>query len=373
MRGVAEEFALRLASVSCEVDSQIVEGVLICTNGNCQSEFPIIDGVPILLPQLRAYVAENIFPIIARNDLSPITESILGDCCSQGSVLESMRQLLSCYVWGHYSDLDPGETHESPNPGSVLEVLDRGLEMVSQCGTPPTIQHATAPETHSVVGPSIDVGCGPGRTAMAIAQRTDQLVLGVDINFSMLRVASTVLRTGRVTYPRRRIGLVYDRREFELAIPHLERVDFWACDALALPFSAGLFSQAVAMNVLDSVGSPITLLRSIARVLRPNGDAVLGCPYDWNTLVTPIESWLGGHSQRNANSGDSVPVLRSLLSEIGSPSGQVEPSLRFVNERDGIPWNIRLHDRCSMQYRVHLVHAKQYQSDSPTSFTDIVH
>lgn len=346
-RGLTEEFSLQIGSISSEFESQIVEGILHCSNSACQSEFPILDGVPILLPNLRAYVAENIFHLVVRNDLAPITESILGDCCSQGSLLDSMRQHLSCYAWGHFADLDPAESLGSLQNNSVLRILEQGMELES----------ASSDEGPVASGPTLDIGCGPGRTTIAIAEKTGRMALGIDLNFSLLRLASTILRKGQVSYPRRRVGLVYDRREFDVQFSKLELVDFWACDALALPFSDGVFARAVGMNVLDSVGSPQTLLSSIARALLPNGSALLACPYDWTATVTPIEAWIGGHSQRSQNSGECAPWLRQLLSDANAIPA--EPSLRLVNELDGLPWTVRLHDRSSMQYRVHLVHARR--------------
>ena len=325
-----------------------MEGILHCTNPMCQSEFPILDGVPILLPNLRAYISDNIFHLIARNDLTAITESILGDCCSQGSVLDSMKQHLSCYVWGHYADLDPEESLASISSVSVIQILEQGIALESTCGS----------EGETGKGPTIDIGCGPGRTTIAIAEKTKRLVLGIDLNFSMLRLASSILRTGQVTYPRRRVGLVYDRRQFNVEFPNLELADFWACDALALPFSEGLFARAVGMNVLDSVVSPHSLLSSIARALEPNGSAVLACPYDWTASVTPVEAWIGGHSQRNQNSGESVPSLQRLLADINAEADQTESTLHLASELDGLAWTVRMHDRSSMQYRVHLVHAR---------------
>ncbi len=336
---------MRIGSVSFEFESQIVEGILLCTNRSCQSEFPILDGVPILLPNLRSYISENIFHILARNDLAAVTESILSDCCSQGSVLDSMKQHLSCYVWGHYSDLDPQEVLDLNQNDSVKQILEQGLALESTSGN-----------ASSAMGPTIDIGCGPGRTTIAIAENTERIALGIDLNFSMLRLASTILRTRRVSYPRRRVGLVYDRREFDVEFSRLDLVDFWACDALALPFSDGLFARAVGMNVFDSVASPQTLLGSIAKVLQPGGNALLACPYDWTATVTPVEAWIGGHSQRNLDSGECVPWLRRLL---GDETVTAEPRLRLVNELDGLPWTVRMHDRSSMIYRVHLVHARR--------------
>ena len=159
--------------------------------------------------------------------------------------------------------------------------------------------------------------------------------------------------------PRRRGGLVYDRREFDVSFPNIELVDFWACDALALPFSDQTFARAIGINVLDSVSSPHSLLASIAKVLISEGSAVLACPYDWTSAVTPVESWIGGHSQRNPNAGDSAPLLRGLLTDASSTASPCEPTLHLVSELDGLPWAVRIHDRSSMLYRVHLIHARQ--------------
>jgi SAM-dependent methyltransferase/uncharacterized protein YbaR (Trm112 family) len=348
-RNVVDEFPLRIASVSSEFESQIVEGILLCSNPNCQSEFPILDGVPILLPNLRSYISDNLFHIVVRNDLTPITESILGDCCSQGSVLDSMKQHLSCYVWGHFADLDPNEKPDPSQHHSVVQILEQALALESTtCANGPTGTE-----------PTIDIGCGPGRTTIAIAEQKNCMTLGVDLNFSMLRVASNILRRKRVTYPRRRVGLVYDRREFDVEFSSLDRVDFWACDGLALPFSDAIFARAIGINVLDSVGTPCSLLSSIARVLQPNGSALLACPYDWTVNVTPVEAWIGGHSQRNQDAGECASWLRRLLTNGSGPSMPAEPALHLVNELDDLPWTVRLHDRSSMYYRVHLVHARR--------------
>ncbi len=263
-----------------------------------------------------------------------------------------MMQHLSCNVWAHYADWDPEETQDALQRGSVVQILEQGLELESACG-------AAGP---TGAGPSIDIGCGPGRTTIALAEKTNQLAIGIDLNFSMLRLASNLLRAGNVAYPRRRVGLVYDRRAFDVQFPNLELVDFWACDALALPFSERLFARAIGMNVLDSVSAPHTLLSSIAKVLEPNGSAILACPYDWTASVTPVESWIGGHSQRNQHGGECVPLLRRLMTESNAAACESEPILKLASELDHLPWTVRMHDRSTMQYQVHLVHARRFSS-----------
>jgi hypothetical protein len=85
-------------------------------------------------------------------------------------------------------------------------------------------------------------------------------------------------------------------------------------------------------------------------VLRPGGTAIIATPYDWSPSATAVEQWLGGHSQRGAQRGASEPVLRRLLSEAG---------LEIVSEQPSIPWRLRLHDRSTMEYSVHVVVAKR--------------
>ena len=320
-----------------------MEGVLHCPGESCRQEYPILDGVPIIVPRVRAYVSENLPHIMSREDVSPLLESLIGDCSGPGSVLDSTRQYLSSYGAGHYDDLDPEREREARGKGSVLEVLERGLELA---GPLP-------------LGPTLDVGCSVGRPAFELAQRRPGLVLGVDLNFAMLRVASRALRAGVACYPRRRGGLVYERREFPLDLPGAERVDFWACDALALPFADATFALATSLNVLDCVPVPRDHLAGLGRVLLPSGRAILSSPYDWSPGATPVEGWLGGHSQRHGEAGSSESLLRALLTPGAHPASVA--NLRLLAEVEGLPWTVRLHDRYSANYSVHLVVAEAVQ------------
>jgi SAM-dependent methyltransferase/uncharacterized protein YbaR (Trm112 family) len=319
-----------------EEDGQIVEGILRCPNPGCLREYPILDGIPLLLANLRGYVAGAIDQIDAREDLDPVIEGLLGDCCGPGSSYDTTRQHLSTYAWDHYGDLDPAETGE-PRPGSVLRVLERGLELAGELPA----------------GPILELGCAVGRSSFALAGGADRLVLGIDLSFPMLRLASGALRRGRVRYPRRRVGVVYDVRQLDVSFPWMDAVDFWAVDAIDLPFKTGTFAAVIGLNVLDCVASPHDLLASLPRLLKPGGKAILSTPYDWSPRATPIEAWLGGHSQRGENAGASEPVLRALLTPGAHPAA-IE-GLRVVAEEPDLPWRVRLHERSSVEYRVDLV------------------
>jgi SAM-dependent methyltransferase len=317
----------------------IVEGLLLCSNTRCQCEYPIIDGIPILVPQVRSFVANNVLGVLARDDLSATVESLVGDCCGPASAFDTMRTYLSFYAWDHYGDLDPVEGPGEPRPGSVV----RALRSVA----------ALAPEMR---GPVLDLGCAVGRTTFDLTRQQSGLVLGIDTNLSMLRLASAVLRRGRVQFPRRRIGIVYDRRSFNVVLPGAERVDFWACDALALPLAPEAVGAAVAMNLLDCVASPRDMLAGMRRVLVGKGTALLATPYDWSPGATPVEAWIGGHSQRSEQGGAAEPLLRALLTPGAHP--QAVDGFAIIAENNEVSWQVRMHERSAVMYRLHCVVAR---------------
>lgn len=343
------EHPLQLTTVSRETGDTVIEGILSCSDPACQLEYPIIDGIPILIANTRAYIADNLPHLVERDDLSETIESILGDSAGPTTLYHTTRQHLSTYSWDNYGDLDPtepesGDLQGAIVPGGVKRCLDQGLDLLE----------------NPVSGPVIDMGCSVGRSTFELAQHWETPVLGIDTNFSMLRLAQRVLRDGVVRYPKRRLGVVYDRKEFELEFDAADRVDFWACDAQALPFAAKSYGLAVGLQILDSVPSPCGLLDSIGNTLRAGGSAILATPYDWSPQVTAIEAWIGGHSQRGPNKGAAEPMLRTLLTPGAHP--QSARRLRLVNELMDVPWHTRIQERSAMSYSVHLVTAEAFET-----------
>ena len=326
--------ALTISHSIRESGEDILEGLLRCSNPQCQYEFPIIDGIPFLVPNLRQYLAANIEFLQARTDLSATTQSVLGDCCGPAAQFEVTRQQLSSYSWCHYGDLDP--ENSDTDAGSTASLLST---------------FATK-DLGIAEGITLDLGCSVGRTTLELAQQTRGLALGVDVNISMLRLASAILRTGQVRFPRKRVGLVYDDRSFPVSFSESSNADFWACDAANLPFAGPLFSRCVCLNTLDSVPSPIALLHSIAQNTVADGMINLACPYDWSAAVTPVEAWIGGHSQRGEHGGLSDLILESVLSD---DRNGLNGLFRVVHQQNDVPWIVRLHDRSRMTYSVHAI------------------
>jgi SAM-dependent methyltransferase/uncharacterized protein YbaR (Trm112 family) len=341
-QGAGIDAPLELHRVEAGDGLAVGQGILLCSRAECRSEYPIIDGIPILVADLRQYVAQNLSAILDREDLPETLESLIGDCCGPGSLYDAQRQHLSTYAFDHYADLAPAPTSippavgdDPPRPGAIARLLRRRLGEMAPLGE----------------GPTLDLGCSVGRSSFELAAAGEGLVLGIDLNFGMLRLAQRVLTDGRCRYPRRRIGLVYDRQEFPLRLAGAERVDFWVCDAQNLPFADGGFATLCSLNLLDCVPEPYRHLGEIARLLRPGGQALLASPFDWSPGATPTEAWIGGHSQRSENAGAAEPLLRALLTPGAHP--QAIAGLEPQGEPQELPWTLRLHQRSAMHYQVH--------------------
>ncbi len=332
-RGVAVPLALGI--VEAAGADAVRWGTLVCGDDACAMEYPIVDGAPILVPDLRGWMAANGHLLTTRTDIPAAMEGVLGDGFGPDSAFNATRQHLSSYGWDHYGDLDPATP--DGQAGSIVRCLAAGLERL---GPLPA-------------GPALDLGCGAGRTSFELAARGEDLVLGLDLHWPLLMLARRVMERGEAEFPLRRSGIAYDRQRIEARFAGTERVDFWIGDALFPPFAPRGFALVAAMNVLDCVASPPALLRAIDGMVADGGGAVLATPFDWSTQATPVEAWLGGHSQRGDDAGRCEAVLARLLTPGAHP--QSVERLQLLGEPSDISWTVRMHDRAVMQYRTHLM------------------
>jgi SAM-dependent methyltransferase/uncharacterized protein YbaR (Trm112 family) len=326
--------SIELRQAVREEARDVIEGLLACGAPACRQEYPIVDGIPILVRDLSTMVASQLVGILGRSDLSEPVLGLIAELAGASGPIDATRQHVSTYASSHWDDLDRSAPGRGPAP--LVAIVDRGLERLAAAGV-------------RAAGPVLDVGCSAGRATFHLAGRTDGLVLGVDLSFSMLRVARAALAHGRVRYRRRLAGLAYEERSFDIALPGRERVDFWCVDALALPFREASFGLAASLNLLDCVAAPLDHLRSMSEVVQPGGAVLLSTPFDWSPNATPAEAWLGARSSRGPWRGEDV--LRALLS--GDHPSAV-PGLRLLDEVRGLEWPLRLHARHTASYVVDL-------------------
>lgn len=333
------ERALRVGHVARADGDDILEGVLVCSEIQCQREHPVIDGIPVVVADAASWASHQLDGALRRDDLSPFVESLLGDAAGPGSNLDRERTNLSIYGWAHWGDRVPsfGRGHG----GSFAALLGEAFSLLP---APPS-------------GVWVDPGCSVGRGTLELAARTGELALGVDLNFAMLRIAERVRREGRAVFPLRRVGVVYDRCEAEIPDVPRDLLSFWCCDVSVLPFPGGLFSGALLLNLIDCVPSPLGLLLETGRVLAPGAPCLYSSPYDWSPAAGPPEQWIGGHSQRSASRGDSAAELRRILSP--DCAAGVDTGLVIENERDGVPWVVQTSERATMHYAAHLARLRR--------------
>jgi SAM-dependent methyltransferase/uncharacterized protein YbaR (Trm112 family) len=311
----------------------VIEGALVCPA--CMREHPIIDGIVVAVSDAGSWAQHQLDAIMRRHELSPFMESLLADAIGRGGSFDRERHDLSTYATSHWGD----RAAVSP-----IDVEGSGASLIANA-----VGMLPAPPA----GRWLDLGCAVGRGTFALAAAGADLVVGVDLNMSMLRRAERMRRTGRIEWPRRRVGLVFDRAVAEDAEARTDRVAFVCGDVAILPFADAAFTGALSLNVLDVVQTPLKHLLELGRVLAPGASAVMSTPYDWSANASAMEDWIGGHSQRSATEGASEPELRRILSP--EARAGVDTGLTIAAERDDVPWRLYLNARSTMHYRLHLL------------------
>jgi SAM-dependent methyltransferase/uncharacterized protein YbaR (Trm112 family) len=321
---------LALARIDREERGDVLEGALVCGEPACQREHPIVDGVPIVIADIRSWAPHQLDAVLSRDDLAAETRSMLGDAAGPGTGFDDDRRALSTYCDAHFA---------AAGPGSFAALVGDALGLLA---APPS-------------GPWLDVGCGPGAGTFQLAIAGASHVLGVDLSFRFVRAAERARRTGTAVWDRRRVGVVYDPVEVdEVVTPEIaERCAFICADATNLPFDDGAFRGALSVNVLDSIGDPVGHATELGRVVAPGGVVALTTPYDWSPAATPFEGWLGGHSQRGPGAGASEPEVRRLFGQ--APPDGFDTGLVIGAEIDRVPWRLRVSERSAMEYACHVL------------------
>ena len=341
-RGASPLVLSRVDEVDPADTDDVTAGWIECTEPSCRREFPIIDGVPILVPDPAAYLQLWGDTIALRDDLPADLSGRLIECTGTGSLLETSQRQIGQYVWDHWGEYDVDDASDEPGdpPGQVAALVDR---LVAPAPAP-------AADEPRDDGPWLDVGCAVGRGTSRLARLRRAPVIGIDLHFPMLRWARAALRRGEAGYLRRELGLVYRRRELRLP-DALPPVELWVADILDPPFSAQTFSGAVALNVLDCVRSPLRALQRLAELTVEDASVALATPYDWTETASQPIDWIGGHSPRADGAGDSAALLRALLTPGAHPAAL--DAFTIEAELDELPWAVRIHARSRQLYRLH--------------------
>lgn len=328
----------------------IVHGVLRCEEPACGARFPIVDGVPIIVANVRELIARDGEALLRRTDLPSGVEGYIAEAMGPGGAFDRGRLYSGAYAWDHYGVGGDALSRAGGAGGDAVRVLRRLVEM-----------SGVRLESMGRDARVLDVGCATGGVAFEVGTMMhDGLVLGVDVHLGMLRMAQRALRTGVVEYPLRHEGVVYERVRVAVEARRMaraHRVDFWCCDAMAMPIPSGSVDACVGLHTLDAVASPAGLLSELSRVTKDAGRVLLATPFDWTQSVTPMEHWLGGHAAHASHGGDGARVLEWLLGGGGAEAGVLGSGIERMRiiATDDVEWRVRLHARAMTHYRTHLL------------------
>ena len=318
LQAIYDNITLEIKKIIKRDGDFIVYGLIECPN--CRMEYPIIDGLVLLLANIKQYINTSLYGLLLRDDIPSVIMDSLSNTADQNSTLPMIRRYQSAYGWDHWDDLS-----SSAKPcqcASIIRLLDAGLAL-----TTPFISHEN--------DIYLDLGCGPGRSSFNIAQKYKGRVVGIELDAVFARMAMQALRYGRVQYPLCRSGSIYEHKSFDIDLPNQDQVDFWIADATALPLAANISQMIVALNLIDCTNSPRSLIAAIAKTLMPQGQSVISTPYDWNENVTAKDDWL------------TAVTLKQTLESAG---------LKLGAETE-MAWHVRLHERSIMNYQSHVIAA----------------
>jgi SAM-dependent methyltransferase/uncharacterized protein YbaR (Trm112 family) len=311
-----DDVALRLSEWR-ELDGQ---GILVCPAEECRRRFPVIDGVPVLVPDLPRFLNEAGVYLLAQVDLWAPVADLIGSVVPPGSWFDATRQHLSGYVRDHWGGFDPTD-RDAPAPGQAWALAEIGLALAGD-----------------VSGPVVELGAAAGGVTRALAQRFDTPVLGLDLSAPLARFAARALRGGTLRYPLRQAGTAYEERVITVPSSLRGNCNIWIADAMLPPLAAGCAGLVLALNLLDCVADPAALLRAAAALLRPGGHLLLCTPLDWSTAATPVDAWVGARSADAA-----APDLGLWAAGVSG--------LQVVARSGGHGWDVRVHARATMHYR----------------------
>ncbi len=324
---------------------EIEEGILRCVNPACGERYPILCGIPILLPPRArddAGAAVSISGLAAGQlaalaPLSPETAALLALAGPDDAPLPRLLEHLSIYLDAHFGDcaMPPPAGPPGPTAGFGGRQLFAALA-----------ERAAAP-----VGRAIELGCSVGRGLHELRSGAD-LVVGIDLHLGALCAARRLLQDGALPYARRVIGRHYAPATItQKDRPPSQSVVLLCGDALDPPLVPQDFERVVACNVLDSVRSPPGLLSVLDGLCRPGGEIILASPYSWQSGIVQEDARLGG--------ADPAAELRRILTSGGAGLAAGLEAAYWLEADCELSWELRRDMRSAHTYLVHLLRARK--------------
>jgi uncharacterized protein YbaR (Trm112 family)/SAM-dependent methyltransferase len=296
--------------------------VLAC---ECGRRYPIVDGIPIVLPDPAGFLQNAALSVLER-DLAPHVAALLVEPVPDDHPYAQLLEHLSIYLDAHW-----GDRADPPLPAGAFAAHT----LAERLAHLPRVERA------------VELGCSAGRIVAELAASADHVV-GLDLQFAALRRARRILDGERLAYGRRLAGRHYAAAAItagDRAVPAARRTLLCA-DALDPPLIPAHYDRVVALNVLDSVARPRLLLTVMDGLCRRGGELILSSPYAWQGTVMADSERIGGADP----AADVAAILRA-----GTGLGA-----RYqIEEEADVSWTLRRDARSSVAYRTHFLRARK--------------
>lgn len=291
---------LSLESLRDEGD-ECIEGFLTCNT--CNSQYPIIQGVPIVLQNFHEYARQRIITYgkwIINSKSSKLRDFLKSVGMkirfpTSNDLYEENHLLYRAYSYNH---------HNYHFDNRLLSLLKKKIE-------PDHIYKMLRKKNLNLGGVGLDIGCSFGSSTFELAKRLP-FVFGVDLSFSFILEARKIIHAKMV-----------------------KNVEFIVSDAINLPFESRFFQCVITLNLVDRV-DPHKLLASINSCIKDNGKLVLVDPYHFV-------------NENDNDQFDSIQI-RKIVKKLGYT----------INSNESyIPWIVKMNERSYLFYFVDFIVANR--------------
>lgn len=303
-----KQVRLALNALSVVGDNECVEGLLVCEL--CNTRYPILDGVPILVRDFVRYASNRgaIYGSWLLGSKTPEMKNFLRDFASRlnPDLVSNDRYEEDGYWFAPYKWTQYDHTYD-----------DHFLKLLKRDTKPTELYNKIIGQVPvRSEGLALDLGCSMGYTTLQLSQKYSYAI-GIDLSFSFVKEAR--------------------RRMWEANIGNSE---FCVADSIDLPFGAMKFDLILAVNLLELV-EPTRLLSSIHGLLKPHAEAVFADPYDYNREPKPKIQFDGR-------------TFRTLLCNSG-----FEIFEKSKKAESFIPWILKIANRSYLFYFVDLIRVRK--------------
>jgi SAM-dependent methyltransferase/uncharacterized protein YbaR (Trm112 family) len=329
-----EQFPLNLNQINKKHGDFVLEGLLGCTSTGCNAVYPIVEGVPVVLKDMKTWwnAQKHSLPA-SKTGLSELRE-YFETLETDGASNLTEKFLMSSYMDFHYGT-NLGKSETPLLWGDSNQYWEKTIGMAQ-------------PDTDATYEKSLDLGCSVGRYTFELARFSD-IAVGIDIDFNKVAMAAKIQRMQKVSFERRVRGRSFQEVNIPFASP--QNVLFLVADALDPPFRGESFDLVAGLNLVDNVRLPLVLIGQMDALLQSGGRIIIGAPYEWRADICDPVEWL------ETDEMDSPEMIKGILE--GKIFDRMVLSYEIEQENAQVPWLLRNHSRYWSLFLTHLMKARK--------------